>query len=110
MHTVLQGSFGEISPKIRTSNVRIPVDTPMYLLPNMFVQKVVASAEAEMLTMLFPTRIALNNLLEFRLLLILSLLSCFRHLRENEALDGLPLSVQSLRKRKKRKVPVKSEL
>jgi len=37
----------------------------MYLLPNMFVQKVVASAEAEMLTMLFPTRIALNSLLEF---------------------------------------------
>ena len=44
---------------------RSPVDTPMYLLPNMFVQKVVASAEAEMLTMLFPTRIALNSLLEF---------------------------------------------
>ena len=35
----------------------------MYLLPNTDVQKVVVSAEADMFTILFPTRIALSSLL-----------------------------------------------
>ena len=42
--------------------VRIPVEIPTNLLPNNSVVNVVARAEAEILTMLFPIKIVLKSL------------------------------------------------
>ena len=61
--------LGEISPKISTSIVNKPVVTPVKLLPKIFIVSAVASAEAEIFTMLLPIRIALNILPEFSFIL-----------------------------------------
>ena len=50
--------FGVISPKIKMSNVRIPVAIPAPTLPKMSIARVVARDEAERFTMLFPINIA----------------------------------------------------
>ncbi len=54
--------FGEISPKIRISSVKIPVAMPAPMLPNMRIASVVAREDAERLTMLFPIKMALSIL------------------------------------------------
>lgn len=82
----------------------------MYLLPNMFVQKVVASAEAEMLTMLFPTRIALNSLLEFSVTFNTLLAFLFPSSARERSFRWLTVVSAVSEEEKKRKVPVKSEL
>ena len=57
--------FGVISPKRRTTSVRIPVAIPTAALPKAFVTNVVVRDDADILTMLFPIRIVLISLLEF---------------------------------------------
>lgn len=57
--------FGVISPKRRTTSVRIPVAIPTAALPKAFVTKVVVRDDADILTMLLPIRIVLISLLEF---------------------------------------------
>ena len=56
--------FGEISPKIRIRKVKIPVAIPAPMLPQRLTAKVVAREDAERFTMLFPIKMALNNLPE----------------------------------------------
>ena len=50
--------FGVISPNTRTSRVITPVTMPTALLPKNRMASVVARDEAEIFTILFPTRIA----------------------------------------------------
>ena len=79
--------FGVISPKRRTTSVRIPVAIPTAALPKAFVTKVVVRDDADILTMLLPIRIVLISLLEFsvtfRTLDALLLPLSARDLREN---------------------------
>ena len=56
--------FGEISPKIRIKNVRIPVAIPAPTLPSSRMARVVAREDADRFTILLPIRIADNILLE----------------------------------------------
>ena len=50
--------FGVISPSTSTSRVSIPVARPTYAFPNTEIVSVVARAEAEILTMLLPIKMA----------------------------------------------------
>lgn len=52
--------LGVTSPNTRTIRVRAPVDIPAPALPSHLVARIVANEEAEILTMLFQIRIALN--------------------------------------------------
>ncbi len=54
--------LGMISPNIKTTKVRMPVAIPTALLPQRLIAKVVATEEADRLTMLLPIRMALNIL------------------------------------------------
>ncbi len=56
--------LGEISPKISTSTVRIPVAIPAPALPKIFVARVVAREAEDRFTMLLPIRMALSILPE----------------------------------------------
>ena len=56
--------FGEISPKIRIRNVKIPVAIPAPTLPRSLIAKVVAMDEAERFTILLPIKMALRSLPE----------------------------------------------
>ena len=53
--------FGVTSPKIKTRRVIKPVAIPAPALPKNFVASTVAMEDAEIFTMLFPIKIALNS-------------------------------------------------
>ena len=61
--------FGEISPKIRISTVRIPVAIPAPALPKTCMARVVAREDAVRLTTLLPIRIALSIFAESSVIL-----------------------------------------
>ena len=61
---IVASVFGEISPKIRMSIVRIPVAIPAPTLPNRRRARVVAMLDADRLTILFPIKMALSILPE----------------------------------------------
>ena len=54
--------LGEISPKIKTNNVNVPVAIPIEFFSHKSIAKAVTRAEAEMFTILLPTRMALSIL------------------------------------------------
>ena len=54
--------LGMISPNMRTTKVKTPVAIPTALLPQRLMAKVVATEEADRLTILLPIRMALSIL------------------------------------------------
>ena len=56
--------FGEISPKIKISSVRIPVAIPAPTLPQRLMASDVARDDADRFTILLPIKIALSILPE----------------------------------------------
>jgi hypothetical protein len=66
----LASVLGTTSPKTSTRSVSIPVARPTNRLPKNFVLSIVASADADIFTTLFPIRIVDKSFEEFSLILI----------------------------------------